>query len=126
MPRSIITLPNRQPSSPAWQAALAFAAGSVFIQNSIVKSPPTSAGTCGSTGTFTRSTSPLLVPWNRSAKPAALLPVWAPAVAVVPAAAAVRSAALVPLPVVTVAEDGLVGLSVHAVAQSPRPTSTTV
>jgi len=32
----------------------------------------------------------------------------------------------VPDPVVTVAEDGLVGLSVHAVAQSPRPTSRTV
>jgi hypothetical protein len=43
------------------------------------------------------------------------------AVVPVPVVEEVRS-----LPVVTVADEGLVGLSVHAVAQSPRPTSKTV
>jgi hypothetical protein len=51
------------------------------------------------------------------------VPALAAAVALaVPEVEELRSA----LPVVTVADEGLVGLSVHAVAQSARPTNKTV
>src|SRR5690349_4286117 len=115
-----MTFPKRQPSSPAWQAALVLPPGSAFIQNSMVKSPPTSAGTCGSTGTLTRSTSPPAVPWKRSEKPR--LPLAAAAAAAFAAAVMLLVPEAVeevvepvlsvelPLPVVTVADDGLVGL----------------
>jgi len=70
------------------------------------------------------------VPWKRSEKPIVLLAVALAAFAALAVDVVVEAVlsvdVLLPLPVVTVADEGLVGLSVHAEAQSPRPISKTV
>ena len=100
------------------------APGSVFSQNSTVRSPPRSAATCGSIGTLTRSTSAVGLPWKRSD-----IPVTWPGAAV-EVVLAVLVVALVVDAVEAAGPDGapppgevgLVGASVHAaVTAHARP-----